>query len=568
VRWPDGTTLLRTDLSAGQSLTLRHADARPGSHPSPSPPSDPLLRSVDSDQGPAGHRHQEEPFNDFKRQRLLPHKLSQSGPGAAVGDVNGDGREDVFIGGSYRHSGHLFVQNADGTFDGRPLGSEPYYQEDTAPLFFDADGDGDLDLYVASGSNEFRSGSHYLQDRLYLNDGTGAFSRAPEALPPLATSSSVVMAADYDADGDFDLFVGGRLRANSYPQPGRSYLLNNEGGTFGDVTQSVAPALQDIGMVTSALWTDFNTDGQMDLIVVGEFMSIRFFANDGGRLRDVTDQTGLSHTTGWWTSITGGDFDRDGDTDYVVGNLGLNTRYEASAAEPVSIYAGDFDRNGHIDPVLAHYVDGTEVPVPRRDRLLTQLPMLRQQFPDYESYATATISDLLSEQQRTDATVLRATRFASSYLENQGNGDFDIRALPPRAQFAPLYGLLATDVTGDGHLDVLAVGNSYAPDVITGRHDALPGLLLRGDGRGQFEAVSHRESGFFVDGDAKALVRLHDETDTPMYMATQNDDSTEVFRAGPDRPPTLVSPTPLETTAEIVFPDSTVQRRDGYYGGG
>ena len=564
VTWPDGSTQLRTDIPAGQTLHLRQENAQPDSFEAPSPPTDLLLEQVRAANG-LDHEHREQAFNDFKRQRLLPHKHSRSGPGVAVGDVNGDGLEDVFVGGAYRDNGHLFLQQADGSFEERPIGEEPYYSEDTAPLFFDADGDGDLDLYVASGSSEFPSGSEHLQDRLYRNDGAGNFTLTPEALPDLTSSTGTVTAADYDVDGDLDLFVGGRLTPGRYPTPPRSYLLRNDEGTFADVTQSRAPALERVGMVTSSLWTDFNTDGQVDLIVVGEFMPIRFFQNTDDGFREVTDQTGLSHTTGWWNSITGGDFDRDGDTDYVVGNLGLNTRYEASPEQPVSLYAGDFDRNRRIDPILTHYVQGTEVPVHRRDAMLTQMPRLRQKFPDYESYANATISDVLTKAQRERATVRRVTRFASVYLENLGNGQFEIRPLPTRAQLGPLYGLLSTDVTGDGHLDVLAVGNSYAPDVITGRHDALVGVLLRGDGTGSFEAVSHRESGFFVDGDAKGLARFHGPNGTPTYVATQNDDSTEVFRRTGAAPRTI-TPEATEAYAEIVFPDSSVQRRELYYG--
>lgn len=567
VRWPDGATQRLTDIPAGQTLRLDYEDAIPGTHPSPSMPNDVLLRPARGDT-PLDHEHEEEPFRDFQRQCLLPHKHSQAGPGVAVGDVNGDGLEDVFLGGAYRHSGSLFVQQPDGSFNPSPLGEEPYYAEDMGPLFFDADSDGDLDLYVASGSNEFASGSEHLQDRLYLNDGDGSFSRTANALPDLSTSTFSVQAADYDRDGDLDLFVGGRLQPRKYPAPGRSYVLQNDGGSFSDVTRSVAPMLQDIGMVTDALWTDFNNDGWIDLIVVGEFMSIRFFQNTGGQFRDVTDETGLQYTSGWWNSIVGADFDADGDTDYVVGNLGLNTRYEASPEEPVRLYADDFDRNRHIDPILTHVVQGEEVPVVRRDRLVTQLPRMKQRFSDYESYANASITDLFSEEQLEAARTLRATRFKSSFVENLGDGEFRIRGLLPSAQLAPLYGLLPDDVDGDGHLDLLAVGNSYAPDVITGRHDALIGVVLRGDGSGTFEAVPHQKSGFFVDGDAKGLARFHRPDGVPLYIATQNDDSTRVFTSmtrGRDR---TVQPRPMDAWAEIARTDTTIQRHEFRYGHG
>lgn len=580
VTWPDGATTLRTDVAAGQTLHLQHDQATPQSPAhARTPSSNPSHASLSSHVGvflqPARdeldlkHKHTEASFNDFDRQRLLPHKHSESGPGVAVGDVNGDGREDVFIGGAFRQSGRLFTQRADGTFsEATPIGTEPFYQEDTGVLFFDADQDGDLDLYVASGSSEFPSGSEYLQDRLYLNDGRGAFSLAQDALPDLSTSNSTVTAADYDQDGDLDLFVGGRLIPGRYPMPPRSYLLRNDDGSFSDVTRSLAPDLQTIGMVTSALWTDFNTDGQVDLIVVGEFMAIRFLENRGGRFEDVTARTGLTHTEGWWNSIIGGDFDRDGDTDYVVGNLGLNTRYDASPSEPVSVYAADFDRNRLLDPLLTHYVEGKEVPVARRSSFLTQMPSLRRQFPDYESYATATVSDLFTPEQLNNALTLRATRFASSYLENEGDGRFSIRPLPTNAQLGPLYGLLARDVTGDGYLDVLAVGNSYAPDVITGRHDALIGVLLEGDGEGQFTAVPHLQSGFFVDGPARGLARLQRSDGRSVYLAVQNDDSTQVFIQSDEQDGRTRSPGPLDAYVQITFPDGATERRELYHGSG
>ena len=567
VVWPDGATQHLTEISTNQMLRLHQREAQPGTWTAPPLPAG-LLTDATAALG-LSYKHQEEPYNDFRLQRLLPHQHSQMGPALAVGDVNEDEREDIFVGGSFRHSGQVFVQQPDGTFRGSPLTTQdPKYEEDMGALFFDADNDGDLDLYVASGSNEFPEGSPYFQDRLYLGDGRGGFALAPEALPDLRTSTATVLAADYDQDGDLDLFVGGRLKSSAYPMPGRSYLLRNEGGTFSDVTRALAPGLQQIGMVTSGLWTDFNTDGRVDLIVAGEFMPFRFFENAGNRFNDVTGQTGLEHTEGWWNSIVGGDFDRDGDTDYVAGNLGLNTRFQASPTEPVTVYAKSFDFDGIIDPVLTHYVQGKEYPVASWDNFIRQLPRKSLQFATYESYGKATFTDLFTPKERENAPAMHATRFESSYIENLGGGRFALRPLPGPAQLAPLFGLVIDDVDRDGNLDILAVGNSYAPDVITGRHDALIGLYLRGDGQEYFEAVPHQESGFFVDGDAKALVRLYREDGTPLYVASQNNDLLRAFAHRNAVPAKTVTPASLDAYALVMFADGTTQRQELYYGTG
>lgn len=572
VDWPDGSTQRLASIATNQALTLDQADAAPAQRMPRTPPTG-LLAEAGASMG-LSHRHREEAYDDFDRQRLLPHQHSRSGPGVAVGDVNGDGREDMYVGGAFRQPGRLFIQQHDGAFAGTAIVSEgKHFEEDTGALFFDADGDGDLDLYVASGSNEFQNRSPYLQDRLYLNDGRANFSLAADALPDLRTSTSCVRSADYDADGDLDLFVCGRLRPLAYPMPGRSYLLRNDGGTFADVTDEIAPQLREAGMVTDALWTDFDDDGRFDLMVVGEFMPIRFFRSGNNGFTDASTDTGLGPSVGWWNSIAAGDFDRDGDTDYVVGNLGLNSRFTASVDEPISVYARSFDFNGDIDPILTQFLQGEEVPVVSYDDFMGQLPGMKLAYPTYEMYATATIRQIFEPRQLEQALTYRATRFENSYIENLGSGLFRMDALPAAAQLSPLHGLVVDDVDGDGSLDLLAVGNFYGPEVITGRHDALVGLYLRGDGRGGFDAIPHAESGFFVDGDARGLAILRGKDGDPLYVATQNNDLLRTFvpaRSASARGASqqVVSPRPLDVAADITYEDGATQRLELYYGSG
>ncbi|WP_052958668.1 VCBS repeat-containing protein [Maribacter thermophilus] len=454
--------------------------------------------------------HGETVYYDFNREYLLPHKLSEQGPGLAVGDINGDGYEDFFMGGGYNHSGQLFFGSKTGSFKRRPLtpNKNEKYEEDTGVLFFDYDNDQDLDLYIASGSNEFYEKSEYYQDRIYINDGKGNFKLAEGVLPSMPTSSSCVRAADFDKDGDLDLFVGGRLTPLKYPLPSTSYLLVNEGGRYIDATNKLAPSLRKPGMVTDALWTDYDNDGDVDLIVVGEFMSIEFYENKNGSLVSSSQNTGLSHTSGWWNSINGGDFDNDGDIDYIVGNLGLNSKYRATSKEPLSIYALDYDKNGTIDPIITTYNEGKEYPVHSRDDLIKQIPSLKKKFPDYASYARATISDILTPQEKSSAYSAKVFQLASSILINQGNGKFEIRPLPIWAQFSPIYGILISDFDNDGNLDVLVSGNDYGTEVGIGRYDASKGLFLKGNGTGDFLPVPPIQSGLLTEGNARGAVSI------------------------------------------------------------
>ena len=583
VYWPDGKHQLLTNVRAHQVVTLDYQNAAPRSgsdrpvlFEDRHPPRHALFRPAAQSSG-LTYAHEEAGVDDFKKTPLLPHQLSRYGPGLAVSDADGNGLDDVYVGGGQRQEGALFMQQPGGRFARRALPADSAAHEDMGALFFDAEGDGDRDLYVVSGGNQAPAGDAAYQDRLYMNDGTGRFQQAKEALPELTASGSIVAAADYDQDGDLDLFVGGRHVPGAYPLPPRSTLLRNDSeadrARFTDVTKEVAPALAEAGMITDARWTDFDRDGQVDLLVVGEWMPLTFFRNTGGRLADVTGETGLPNTAGWWNSLAAGDFDSDGDTDYVAGNLGLNAKYNASEKEPVRIYAKDFDENGSVDPILTRYIQGTEYADASRDRLIDQILSMKGRFPSYVDYAEASFGEMFRDEEREGAYVAEAVRFETSYLENQGEGRFAIRPLPLRAQIAPAYGMTVGDYDADGHLDVLMIGNSYAPDTQTGRYDASVGAFLAGDGAGYFRFVPPTESGFFVDGDAKALAKVARGAAPPLILATQNSDSLRVFSRAPAQSaparkaaPRHVPVRPLDRYAILTLQDGTTRRQEFYYG--
>jgi enediyne biosynthesis protein E4 len=564
IRWPDGRQQLLLDVPVDQVLALDHADGAVLNLDLEPRYGEPLFAA------PAGSTgldfvHTDPKFLDFVVQRLNPHLHSQEGPGLAVADVNGDGLDDLFAGNGRTAAGMFYLQNPDGSFRPQPL-NDTVYSEDTGVLLFDADNDGDADLYIGSGSSEFKAGAHNLKDRFYRNQGGGKYVYEPGATPDLYTVSSIVTAADFDRDGDLDIFVGGRVLPQSYPMPVSSAILENRNGVFVDATERVCPALRDIGMVTSALWTDADGDGWVDLLLVGEWMPVRLFLNRRGVLEEAGPEWDLGGTEGWWRSIISVDVDRDGDLDYVLGNQGLNNKIRSTPERPVLTYAKDFDNNGAIDNVMGSWREGNYYPVHLKIDIEKQLAMMRRKFPKFRDYGSATFFQLFEPEDLEGVYAAEARYFESVWLENAG-GRFILHKLPMEAQFAPVKGMLAGDFDGDLHPDLLMVGNNYGTELQTGRHDALIGLMLRGDGAGGFRAVSVLESGFYVPRDAGALVSLARADGRPLIVAGRNRDSLAVLEPRhPDAGMALFRPEPLEYSFRIYYRDGRIELRESCYG--
>lgn len=542
ILWPNGNYQKLEGVQPNQTLVLKQSEASPIDVKSLEFPFNPkkdqkLFTEVSKEYG-MDYEHKELDVIDFNIQRILPHKLTQNGPCLASGDLNGDGLEDYIVGSSARYSPVLFLQESNGQFLQRELFKEEEdkkYEEEGIALF-DLDNDGDLDIYFVSGSNEFTPDDSYYLDRILVNDGKGNFSLALDKLPEIKKSGSVVAANDFNKDGFIDLFVGGRTPFAKYPIPESSYLLKNENGTLVDVTDSMCPELRDIGMVTDATWADVDSDGIDDLIVIGEFMPITVFKNNGEKLTKL-EGTGMDDLYGFWESIVAHDFDKDGDLDFIVGNLGANNFYQPSPERPTKLVSKDFDNNGTVDPVMFTYLkysfDNPEYrsfPLKFWGDLNGQSPLFRSKYNTYKSFANADINTLFTEEEMDGAFTLTGNFDRSIYVENLGNGTFSYKELPWETQMAPINSIAVTDYNNDGNDDVLLVGNDYGNEVFIGKYDASNGFLLEGDGKGNFSVVDIQKSGFVAQGDTKDITIVNNANGgNPFIVVSQNRGPIKVF---------------------------------------
>lgn len=475
--------------------------------------------------------HTENDFDDYEKQVLMPHKMSQFGPAFAVADVNNDGFDDIFIGGSAGNSPKLYIQNSKGEFllDTSKVWADAAKYEDVDAVFLDINNDDHLDLYVVSGGNEWEADSDNYQDRVYVNNDKGKFTYKSKILPKMFESGSVVRPFDFDNDGDLDLFIGGRHKPWEWPAPVSSRMLKNENGIFKDVTKSIAKDLFDIGMVTDAVWVDYDGDGLNDLVLTGEWMPLTFLKYSDGKFVDKTSETGLSNTEGWWYSIAAGDIDNDGDMDLIAGNLGLNYKYKASVEEPFEVHYHDFDKNGDKDIVLSYYNFGEQFPLRGKSCSTQQIPKISQEFQTYNKFAEASLIDVYGENKLESALNYKAKTFASTYFENTGKGKFKMHELPNDAQISNIDDIMIQDFDDDGNKDVLIVGNMYPVEIETTRNDASIGLFLKGDGKGNFKPISADNSGFFAAGDAKGLAKIKVKNEE-VIMVILNNDSVKSFK--------------------------------------
>ncbi len=570
VVWQDGKLQIVKSIKVNQRLTLRYDNA-----------DDVELKKVlkstvfngANKQYNIDWKHTENEYNDFIDEPSLLSMYSKKGPGIAVGDIDNKNGTDFFIGGSKGNPGTLFLQTNTGSFVQKKINNSDAQYEDIGSLLFDTDNDNDLDLYVVSGGSESKNESKAFNDRLYFNDGKGNFVRQKSALPLTASSGSCVVVTDFDKDGDLDVFRAGALSVGGDFASPRSYLLRNDGGKFTDITDKAASGLSKIGMVNSAVWSDFDNDGWQDLIIAGEWMSPTFYKNQKGKFINVTEQTGLKDMNGLWNSIFPADIDNDGDVDYVFGNMGTNIDYSPSKNQPLEIFYGDFANTGKYKAVFTTYIldnSGKKNPYPItfRDDFFQSMPLLKKKFANYQSYSVAQLSNIFSKATLEKAVHLTANTFQSCILINKGNGKFTVQPLPPEAQFSCIYGILATDVDLDGNLDLLITGNSHSNEVVYGWMDASLGLLLKGNGKGDFKPQSAEQSGLFLHEATRGVGLMYDSKGRKIIMAVANSDSLNLLSVGDNSTSPIIYAHSDEVYAEITLKNGKKRKQEFYFGAG
>jgi hypothetical protein len=578
VVWPNQKKQVQTNVKANQVLVVNSKDASTINEiEKPIFAPNTLFKEITSNAG-INFIHTQTDFVDFNIQKLLPHKLSEYSPALAVGDLDGNGLDDIIVTGSDK-SAQLFLQQNNNKFIQRPLfpkvGYNAKLNTDAGIVLFDIDGDKDLDIVIASGGYQFESFDFQFEDLVYINDGKGNFTSQSVGLTKDRISKLSIKAVDYDKDGDLDLFIGGRVVPGFYPKPVSSFIYRNDTKNgvvhFTDVTKTVAKDLINIGLITDAVFSDFDNDGWPDLILTGEWMSVRFLKNYNGVFKDVSANTGVNDITGWWNSIVAGDFDNDGDIDYVIGNLGLNSFYKASEKFPAKIFAKDFDKNGSYDAFPALWLPTTHVdttrklyPVQVREDVIKQMIGTRAKFQNFKSFASATIDQLFTQEQMKGALELSANNFASVYLKNNGNGKFVMTPLPLAAQYSTLNGMEVDDFDGDGNLDVLMNANDFGTEVTIGRYDAMNGLLMKGNGKGGFKPLSILESGIFIPGNGKALVKLSNKMGNYLIAASQNRGPLKLYEL--KRNAKLIPVLTNEVSAVIEYNSGIKRKQEFYYG--
>ncbi|MDF9798608.1 hypothetical protein OKW21_003871 [Catalinimonas alkaloidigena] len=567
--WPDGKQQLLKSIQSDQAVVFDYQQAHRVNGQKSATKSSALFTEV-NDSCKVHFQHQENTHIDFYSEPLLPKMYSQGGPGIAVGQIDGEPGDDFLLGGAKGFAATLFLQNRDASFAQQTWMPDEKEYEDMGMLLFDYDEDGDNDLYVVSGGSEFKADTKAYQDRLYSNDGQGNFSLMPDALPQVTASGSCVVGSDYDQDGDIDLFVGGRYLPNAYPKAPKSYLLENDKKRFYDKTQEVE-GLSELGMVNAASWTDFDNDGWIDLIVVGEWMPVTFFQNQQGNLVNITEELGLENTQGWWSSIQAVDLDMDGDMDYVLGNMGTNVDYAPSDEKPLNIYAYDYDANGKLDPLLTRYLvnrDDEEAMYPfhSRDDIFRQLVPLKKSFQGYEEFASSEVGEIIPTELLSKAEKFKASHFESIVLLNQGGHKFAMRPLPVEAQFSAVYGIQSDDFNADGIPDLLLSGNSYANEILYGWQDASLGVMLLGDGKGGFDALTPQESGLYLKGDTRGLCMMHDLHDRKLFIAAVNADSLKILSPSRQAEQKLLQANPMDAYVLIEYQNGSVAKHEFQYG--